>query len=287
MSQRMERNTRSEHIWNAGRFSWDLSRNGLIMGILNVTPDSFSDGGRYIQIDTAVAHGLQLVQEGADILDVGGESTRPGAAVVSASEELARVIPVIERLRSQSDVALSIDTSKASVALAALQAGVDIVNDISGFRDPAMIEVCSSYNCGLVAMHMKGVPLTMQKQAIYQNLVEEVREIFLSCLIALEEFGISEDRVLFDPGIGFGKNLEHNLALLRQLPELAIHHRPLLVGLSRKSFIAQIINDESMSRREHATIALTSYTRAKGALVHRVHAVKECSQALKMTESLL
>jgi len=282
----MERNTGSTDVWNAGRFSWDLSQKGLIMGILNVTPDSFSDGGRFTNIDTAVTHGLKMCAEGADILDIGGESTRPGADVVSEEEELARVVPVIEALRRESDCALSIDTSKAAVARAALEAGADIVNDISGFRDSRMIEVCSASHCGLVAMHMKGVPQTMQKQAAYDDVLSEVRETFRDCLKQLTDVGISENRVLFDPGIGFGKTVEHNLALLRSLETLKVHQRPLLMGLSRKSFIGKVIESASLESRENPTIALTAYTRAQGALVHRVHSVKECAQALRMCESL-
>ncbi len=282
----MERNTGSQHLWNAGRFSWDLSQRGLIMGILNVTPDSFSDGGRFHKIETAVAHGLKMIAEGAEILDIGGESTRPGAEIVSPAEELARVLPVVERLRAESDVALSIDTTKPHIARAALAAGVDIVNDISGFRNPEMIEVCADTSCGLVAMHMKGVPQTMQQQAVYQNVIEEVHETFRQCLEGLSQAGISEERVLFDPGIGFGKTVEHNLALLRSLPELAIHQRPLLMGLSRKSFIGHVLGEMNLSYRENPTIALTAYTRAGGALVHRVHAVKENMEALRMMEAL-
>jgi len=282
----MERNTRSKHVWNAGRFSWDLSRRGLIMGILNVTPDSFSDGGRFKHIDTAVAHGLKMFQEGAAILDIGGESTRPGAKAVSLQEELDRVIPVVEKLHLEVGAALSIDTTKPAVAEAALSAGADIVNDISGFRNPAMIEVCARSQCGLVAMHMQGTPQTMQDSPKYQDVLDEVADFFQACLRQLQQAGISEERVLFDPGIGFGKSLEHNLSILRGLKDLMPDGRPLLMGLSRKSFIGRVLNDSSMDRRAWPTIALTAYTRAGGALVHRVHDVKENHEALRLAEAL-
>lgn len=283
----MEFNTGNTAIWSAGRFHWDLTQKGLIMGILNVTPDSFSDGGQYQYSETAIRHGLKMISEGADILDIGGESTRPSADVVPLEEELARVIPVIEGLHSQTSCALSIDTTKPEVARAALRAGADIVNDISGFRDPEMIEVCAASDCGLVAMHMKGRPQTMQREPVYEDVVEEVCASFQSILGALDASGIDEERILFDPGIGFGKLVEHNLQLLRSLPELRVNQRPLLMGLSRKSFIGHLIGDLKMNRRESPTISLTAYTRALGALVHRVHSVKENREALRMIEAVL
>jgi len=257
------------------------------MGILNVTPDSFSDGGKFEKRESAISHALQMISEGADVLDIGGESTRPGADIISPEEELSRVIPLIERLRQESSCALSIDTMKPFVAQAALEAGADIVNDISGFRNPEMVQVCAAYDCGLVAMHMQGVPQTMQHQPEYEDVIQEILKEFEQSLTVLTHAGISEDRILFDPGIGFGKTLEHNLAILRSLPQLKLHQRPLLMGLSRKSFIGKVLDDPDMERRENPTIALTAYTRALGALVHRVHAVKENHEALRMAESIL
>lgn len=270
-----------EMLWRAGRFCWDLRGPKLVMGILNVTVDSFSDGGRFAEVEAAVAHGNALAAEGAAILDIGGESTRPGAAPVSVDEELKRVIPVIERLRDDLEVALSIDTSKAEVARAALEAGADIINDVSGFRSDEMVEVCAGSACGMVSMHMKGRPRTMQNDPTYGDVVTEIRDSFKEGLERLKDAGIQEERILFDPGIGFGKTVEHNLELLRRLEELKINGRPVLMGLSRKSFIGKVLEREDMELREAPTVALTAYTAMKGAWVHRVHAVAENLEGLR------
>jgi len=265
----------------------DLSRRGLIMGILNTTPDSFSDGGRNDAPDTALDHARRMILEGAEIIDIGGESTRPGAAEVAEAEEIARTTPVIRTLRAEWDGWISIDTSKAAVAEAALAAGADIVNDINGLRDPAMIRVCAASGCGVVAMHMQGQPRTMQVAPHYEDVVREVREFFEERFSTLTSAGIHAEAICFDPGIGFGKTVEHNLALLRALDSLAVRSRPLLLGISRKSFIGKVLKDESMDAREWPTVAITSLGREKGSMIHRVHAVKPNLEALRMTEAIL
>jgi len=276
--------------WKAGPFQWKLdpsSHRALIMAILNVTPDSFSDGGRHLDpVDTLEAARL-FIEEGADILDIGGESTRPGAEVVSLDDELSRVIPIIEELASQVEVALSIDTCKPLVAQAALRAGAHIVNDISGFRDPAMIEVCAASDCGVVVMHMQGTPKTMQDAPRYTDVVAEVRAFFEERLATLTSAGIDASRIVFDPGIGFGKTLPHNLALLRGVGDYQVGKRPILMGLSRKSFIGTLLNDLDILRREAPTQALSALTRMNGAMIHRVHSVRGNAHSLRMVEATL
>lgn len=256
------------------------------MGILNVTPDSFSDGGRWSQADAALAHAQRLIAEGADMIDVGGESTRPGSDAVSLEDELARVIPVIEALASQSSVPISVDTCKAEVARQALAAGAVIVNDISGLRDPAMVEVCAQSDCGVVVMHMKGVPKTMQAAPDYENVVTEIQGFFSERLKTLTAAGIKPERLCWDPGIGFGKRLKDNLALLRATDELRVGGRPVMIGLSRKSFLASLLGESEMEGRNWATVALTAWTREQGGLVHRVHDVRPNREAIRMVEAL-
>jgi len=289
VDQMKERNHGTDHgiIWKAGRFQWSLDSRALVMGILNVTPDSFSDGGRFDSSAAILEAAHQMVEEGAEIIDVGGESTRPGAPPVSAKDELKRVIPVIESIRQNIDVAISIDTYKAEVAAAALDQGVDIINDVSGFRDPAMIELCSESDCGLVVMHMKGTPQTMQKMASYDHVLGELKAFFEERFERLTQSGIEAQRLVFDPGIGFGKTLEHNLSLIHDISRYQVGNRPILMGLSRKSFIASLIGDPELSRREAPTQALTTFTRIKGAMVHRVHQVRENHDALRMVEAIL
>jgi dihydropteroate synthase len=288
----IERNPGSElvqgsPVWTAGPFQWKLEKEALVMAILNITPDSFSDGGLHFTPEDTFAAARIFVEEGADILDIGGESTRPGAAPVTLVDELARVIPIIKQLVTQEKVALSIDTCKPEVAKAALQAGAHIVNDISGFRDPAMIEVCANSDCGIVVMHMQGTPQTMQKAPDYLHVIEEVRDFFDERLETLTQEGIEASRIVFDPGIGFGKNLEHNLALLNGVGSYLVKQRPILMGLSRKSIIGSLLGDPTMCRREAPTQALTALTRANGAMIHRVHAVRENLQSLRMIEAIL
>lgn len=266
----------------------DLTRKGLVMGIVNVTPDSFSDGGRFADSGRAVEHALRLVDEGADILDIGGESTRPGAEPVPEAEEIRRVLPVIRAVRGQTRALISIDTMKAAVARAALDAGADILNDVTGLRgDPLMLRLAAASDAGLVVMHMTGTPQTMQADPAYADVVAEVRGYFDSRLAILAKAGIDARRVVLDPGFGFGKTLAHNLALLRALPELAAAGRPLLAGVSRKSMIGQLLESPSLSDRDWPTVALTSCCRELGARIVRVHEVSANAQALRMTEAVL
>jgi dihydropteroate synthase len=274
--------------WRIGTRTLDLSSRGLIMGIVNVTPDSFSDGGRFADPGRAVEHALAMVADGADILDIGGESTRPGAEPVGEVEELRRVLPVIRALRSQSQVLISIDTMKASVARAALDAGADIINDVTGLRgDAAMVRLASETQCGLVAMHMIGDPQTMQNAPHYENVVAEVRGYLEERLRVLTSAGIAPERIVLDPGFGFGKTLEHNLTLLRHLPDLVINDRPLLIGVSRKSMIGKVIHSTDMADRYWPTVALTAHAREHGARIIRVHDVKPNAHALRMIEAIL
>lgn len=273
--------------WKAGKFSWNLDGMALVMAILNVTPDSFSDGGLHLDPVDTFAAARRFIGEGADILDVGGESTRPGAAEVGSDDEISRVIPVIKKLVSIGTVAVSIDTCKAEVAAAGLAAGVAIVNDVTGLQDPAMIDVCASSDCGVVVMHMQGNPRTMQKSPTYEDVVSEIGSFFEERLETLVSAGIESERIVFDPGIGFGKSLSHNLELLNRVEDYRVHDRPILMGLSRKSFIGQLLGDSAMSRREFSTQALTALTRQRGAMIHRVHQVREAVQVLRMTEAVL
>jgi dihydropteroate synthase len=273
-------------LWRIQNTTHDLAARGMIMGVLNVTPDSFSDGGRYFDADSAVQHGLEMIAEGADILDIGGESTRPGAQPVSESEELRRVTPVIAALRRESRALISIDTMKPVVARAALDAGADIVNDVTGFRDPAMIRVAAAFSAGLIVMHMQGEPRTMQSHPVYADVVAEVIAYFDERLRTLTAAGISPDRIALDPGFGFGKTLEHNLALLRALPRLHVQQRPLVVGVSRKSMIAKLLGDDAMDLRYWPTVALTAWMRDAGAEVVRVHDVKPNVEAMRMVEAI-
>ena len=230
------------------------------MGIVNVTPDSFSDGGRFLAHEAAVEHALRLVAEGADILDVGGESTRPGADAVSIDEELRRVVPVIEQLACKTDIPISVDTSKAEVARQALQAGARIVNDISGLRfDSQMIEVCRESRCGVVVMHMQGTPQTMQIEPRYTDVVEEICEYFSERLETLGRGGIDAERIVLDPGVGFGKTAQHNVEILSRIVRFRELGRPVLIGHSRKRFLKKIIGrdvDESQFGTVGVSVAL-------------------------------
>jgi dihydropteroate synthase len=273
--------------WRFGNHDLDLTHRGLIMGIVNVTPDSFSDGGRFNDPGRAVEHAFTLLAEGADILDIGGESTRPGAEPVEEAEELRRVLPVIRAVRTQSKALISIDTMKASVARAALDAGADIINDVTGLRaDAAMPRLAADTRCGLVVMHMTGTPQTMQANPHYDDVVAEVRSYFENRLRLLENEGIELERVVLDPGFGFGKTLEHNLTLMRDLPQLS-PNRPLLIGVSRKSMIGKVLHSDAMDDRYWPTIALTAHARERGARIVRVHDVKPNVQALRMMEAIL
>ncbi|MDA7519301.1 dihydropteroate synthase [bacterium] len=281
-----ESNNGRAAVWQAGRFTWNLSERALVMGILNVTPDSFSDGGSYRSMDAALKHAHSMVAQGADILDIGGESTRPGSLSVSVEDELSRTIPVIQRICSQIDVAISIDTSKPEVAKAALNAGAAIINDVTGFQNPEMRSLCAQTSCGMVAMHMQGTPETMQDSPDYRDVVVEVGSYFTSLSEDLVAQGIHPERVVYDPGIGFGKSLAHNLTLLRGLSSLRLLGRPLLMGISRKSLIASLLEKPGIENREFPTVALTAFTRMNGAVIHRVHTVDQNVAALEMVAAL-
>jgi dihydropteroate synthase len=277
-----------ERLWKIGDRIFDLARQGLIMGVLNVTPDSFSDGGNFFETENAVEHGLRMAAEGAQIVDVGGESTRPGAQAVASEEELRRVIPVIEQLRRKSEVIISIDTSKAEVARAAIQAGASIVNDITGGRgDDEMMPLIAETKSAFIIMHMQGTPQTMQNAPHYANVVSEVSDFFRQQHAGAIVYNIDPMAIAFDPGIGFGKTFEHNLELLGHLEQLRMGDRPIVIGVSRKSFLGKLINSAQIGDRLAPAVALTSLLRTRGADVLRVHDVKENANALKVAEAIL
>jgi dihydropteroate synthase len=277
-----------ERIWRIGERVFDVSRHGLIMGVLNVTPDSFSDGGEFFTQDKAIERGLVLARQGAHIIDIGGESTRPGSEPLAVEEELRRVIPVIENLRAKVDVPLSIDTSKAEVACAAIEAGASIVNDVSGGRgDQRMLPLIARNKSALIIMHMQGIPSTMQIHPTYTDVVEEISDFFRQQYASAIGLNIDPMAIAFDPGIGFGKTLEHNLELLAWLERLRVHDRPLVVGVSRKSFLGKLIGSSEIRDRLVPGLALTSLLRTRGADVFRVHDVKENVYALRVTEAIL
>ena len=262
-----------------GRFEFSLER-PLVMGILNVTPDSFSDGSRHLETDAAIAHGLKLVSEGADIIDIGAESTRPGAAPVSLHEEIDRLLPVIEGLRD-CGAAISVDTFKPEVMQGVLDAGADMINDIYGFRRPGALEAVAASYCGLCVMHMQGEPRTMQEAPQYDDVVSEVREFLLERIGAIRQHGMHPRRILLDPGFGFGKTVQHNYELLRRLPELFLDDYPWLVALSRKSMIGHVVGREP-DQRLGGSIAGALAGIARGAAMVRVHDVAQTVDALKV-----
>ena len=277
-----------ERIWKIGKRVFDVSRHGLIMGVLNVTPDSFSDGGEFLTTDKAIERGLQMAAEGAHIIDIGGESTHPGSQSVTVAEELRRVIPVIENLHRKLDVPISIDTSKADVARAAIEAGASVVNDVTGGQgDEQMLPLVAESKAAFILMHMQGIPRTMQVQPRYTDVVAEISEFFRQQYARAIGLNIDPMAIAFDPGIGFGKTLEHNLELLAQLERLRTHDRALVVGVSRKSFLGKLIGSPEISDRLVPGLALTSLLRARGADVFRVHDVKENVYALRVTEAIL
>jgi dihydropteroate synthase len=276
-----------ERLWKIGDQIVDLSERGMIMGVLNVTPDSFSDGGEYFDPDTAVQHGVAMTEAGAEIIDVGGESTRPRAEPVSSKEELRRVIPVIEQLRKRTEVIISIDTSKAEVAEAAIDAGATIVNDVTGGRnDKSMLRLVARQGTGFIVMHMQGTPATMQIDPHYVDVVSEVADFFRQQYACALECGVNPMAMAFDPGIGFGKTPTHNLTLLANLEGLRIDNRPIAIGVSRKAFLAKITGFPDLASRAAATAALTAMLFKRGAEVFRVHDVKENVAALRMAEAL-
>jgi len=256
----------------------------LIMGVLNVTPDSFSDGGRYAALDQALAHAHQLVSDGADILDIGGESTRPGAQPVPEDEELRRVLPVVQRLAGATSARISIDTLKPAVAEACLRAGATMVNDITGLRDPRMAGVAAQASAALVLMHMKGTPQTMREQAHYADVVGEVKSFLKQRLEQARQAGVGE--VILDPGIGFAKTAQHSFTLLRRLRELEDLGCPILIGPSRKSFLGTLAGMESVGERLEGTLAAVAIGVMNGASVVRVHDVRQCRKACLVADAV-
>jgi dihydropteroate synthase len=278
-------------IWRIRGRDHDLSRSGWIMGVLNATPDSFSDGGKFLDAHEAVAHGVRMASDGADVIDVGGESTRPGSLAVPAGEELRRVLPVVRGLaeaRAARAPLISIDTTKASVAEAALDAGADIINDVTGLRgDPGMRALAARTGAGVVIMHMRGTPRTMQESPEYSDVAAEVGEFFRQAISRAVESGIDPMSIVLDPGIGFGKTPEHNRRLLAGLGGFLAFGRPLLVGVSRKSFLGWIAGSADPAERFWPGVALTSLCRERGARILRVHDVKPHREALRMTEAII
>ena len=272
--------------WTVRDFVFKFPRPMVVMGVLNTTPDSFSDGGHFLDTDMATDHGLRLADEGAEIIDIGGESTRPGSEPVSATEELRRVVPVIERLTKRCGAVISIDTQKPTVARAALDAGASIVNDIAANRQSTeMWEVVAEARAGYVCMHMQGTPQTMQTEPHYDDVLQEVGDFFSERLTRLAEHGVNSEQVALDPGIGFGKELEHNIKLLSGIHQLIISGRPLLIGASRKSFIGKLLGTPS-NERLPASLACAACAAAEGAHIVRVHDVAETVQAVRMAEAL-
>lgn len=265
---------------------WPLAARVHIMGVLNVTPDSFSDGGRYTNPDAAVAHALRMVEQGADVLDIGAESTKPGALPIDEEEERRRLIPIVRAICRQTTIPVSIDTTKASIAQQALDAGAALINDISALRfDARMGEVVAKSGAGLILMHMQGNPQTMQHAAQYTDVVEEVRQFLKTRLDAAKESGIPPERILLDPGIGFGKNCQHNVVLLDRLDALLTLGRPLVVGVSRKAFIGKILG-RPIDERLMGTAGAVAVAVMKGARMVRVHDVAPIRDVVKMIEAI-
>lgn len=267
-------------------YSFGPGSPALILGIVNVTPDSFSDGGRYLDEDAAVAHGLRLVQEGADLLDIGGESTRPGATPVSVDDELQRVLPVVVRLAQATPIPLSIDTSKPAVARACLTVGAKVINDVTALADPEMVEVARTSGAGIILMHMQGNPRTMQLDPRYDDVVQDIRQFLEARLHDLEQLGIAGQRVALDPGFGFGKTFDHNLELLARLGELRQAGRPICFGVSRKGFLGQITG-RPRDQRTVGSVALACDAMSQGAAhILRVHDVRETRDAVQLLAAI-
>jgi len=261
---------------------WLLSKKkqSLIMGILNVTPDSFSDGGKYLEKNTAINHALEMIDEGADIIDIGGESTRPFSDPVSLKEEISRVIPVIEGIRKESDVCISIDTTKSQVATAALNSGASVINDVSAMEvDPLMVDVALKFDCPLIIMHMKGTPKNMQDDPHYESLISDIKDYLLDRTDFIISKGINPKKIVIDPGIGFGKTVENNFEIIRNLNHFTTINFPVLLGASRKSFIGISLNLPEEDRLE-GSLAANIIGLQNGAKIFRVHDVAETNKAL-------
>jgi len=272
-------------IWS--NYCLDFSQKTYIMGILNVTPDSFSDGGQYFDKSTAIKRAIQMVEDGADIIDIGGESTRPGSQPLAIEEELRRTLPVIEALTKEINAPISIDTYKSEVAKRALDAGAAMVNDISGLRfDPEMPKVVSAYKVPVVIMHIKGLPRDMQKNPVYEALIPEIMDYLRESIKSAKESGIAEDMIIIDPGIGFGKTFEHNLEIIHNLYNFTLLEKPVLVGLSRKAFIGKILGDVPAGERLEGTAAAIAISIINGANIIRVHDVKEMVKVAKVANAV-
>lgn len=274
----------NQYQFSCGKYRLNLNR-PHVMGIVNVTPDSFSDGGKYANVDLAVAHGLALIAQGADILDIGGESTRPGATPVSLEDELNRVLPVIEALNIASTVPLSIDTYKPEVMRLAIAAGIDIVNDVRALQETRAIEIVANSEVGVCLMHMQGMPQTMQLMPNYNDVVKEVKQFLINRMQVVMGAGIAQDRIVLDPGFGFGKTTAHNIALIQALGEIS-DIAPLLVGLSRKAVLGKIAGGDEQERL-HAGLAASVISAMKGAKIIRVHDVKATVDALKIVSAVM
>ena len=267
--------------------SFDWGKRTYIMGIINVTPDSFSDGGDFNSLDSAVTQAKKLIEDGADILDIGGQSTRPGATQISATEELDRVIPVIAAVRSQLDIPISVDTTRASVALAAIEAGADIINDISAATfDEQMLPLVAKLEVPIILMHIRGTPQTMQQFTDYQDLLGEISDFLASRIKAAINTGVSPSKIIIDPGIGFAKNYQQNLKLLQKLAIFSQHNVPILVGPSRKSFIGQILHQKDPKQRVWGTAAACCAAIASNADILRIHDVKEIYDVCKVADAI-
>ena len=272
-------------IWS--NYCLDFSQKTYIMGILNVTPDSFSDGGQYFDKSTAIKRAIQMVEDGADIIDIGGESTRPGSQPLAIEEELRRTLPVIEALTKEINTPISIDTYKSEVAKRALDAGAAMVNDISGLRfDPEMPKVVSAYKVPVVIMHIKGLPKDMQKNPVYEALIPEIMDYLRDSIRSAKESGIAEDMIIIDPGIGFGKTFEHNLEIIHNLYNFTLLEKPVLVGLSKKAFIGKILGDVPAGERLEGTAAAIAISIINGANIIRVHDVKEMVKVAKVANAV-
>ena len=278
---------RKKFQWQTLNKTIELGQGTLIMGILNVTPDSFSDGGQFTDCEGAVKHALEMIEHGAQIIDIGGESTRPGADPVSSEEEIRRTKPVIRALREKSDIAISIDTTKASVAKAALEAGANIINDVSGLKqDPEMITLAVESGAGCVVMHMRGTPQNMQNLCDYENVTADVYSELMQTMKDLEAAGISRDKLVLDPGIGFSKTAEQNITLMQELNHFAQAPYPMLLGTSRKSFIGHILDEKRADQRLWGTAASLCTGIAKGSHILRVHDVTEMSQVCRVFDRI-
>ena len=275
--------------WKLARRSLPYGERTLVMGVLNVTPDSFSDGGQFFSFDQAIAHAEQMINEGADVIDIGGESTRPGSEFVSVEEELRRVIPIIERLTAKASIPISIDTTKALVARAALEAGAEIVNDISALRfDASLADEVAKVNAGLVLMHSRGTPKTMQQLPPAEDIMTEVIDGLRGSIAIAQQHGVAADSIAIDPGIGFGKTVDQNVELIAKLDQLAREFTefPIMIGTSRKSFIGKLLDGAPADQRLYGTIASITASVLNGAHIVRVHDVKAAVEALKVADAI-